>query len=82
MEKVEGLRIFKMRVRELSKHGEDISTPRACHEGQKPLIECARHDFKIMYFPFLCFLCIFPFIFFYLFGVDKSVAFAPTYPWV
>jgi len=50
-------------------HGEGISTPRVHHKGQQPLIECARHDFKIMYFPFLCFLAFYgPFcIFFYLF---------------
>ena len=29
------------------------------------LIECAKHDFKIMYFPFLIFL--------YFFGVDKGM---------
>ena len=43
-------------------HGEGISTPRVCHEGRQPLIECARHDFKIMYF--------FPFIYiFYVFSL-------------
>ena len=38
-------------------HGEGISTPCVHHKGRQPLIECARHDFKIMYFPF--FFCIF-----------------------
>jgi len=42
-------------------HREGISTPHAHHKGRKPLIECAKHDFQIMYFPFFIFLCIFPF---------------------
>ncbi|KAL5172794.1 hypothetical protein HKD37_16G045469 [Glycine soja] len=42
-----GLRILKIRVRELFTHGEGISTPRAYHKGRQPLIECAKHDFKI-----------------------------------
>jgi len=50
-----GLQILKRRVRELSTHGEGISTPCARHKGRLPLIECAKHDLKIMYFPFLCF---------------------------
>jgi len=54
-------------------HEEGISTPRACHEGRQPLIECAKHDFK---------LCIFPFYVYYFFWVDKGVALAPTYPLV
>ena len=72
MEKVEGLCVLKMRVRELFAHGEGINTPRVRHKGRQPLIECARHDFKIMYFSF--------FYVFYLFGVDKGVALASTYP--
>ena len=36
-------------------HGEGISTPRVRHKGRQPLIECARHDFKIMYFSFFMF---------------------------
>ena len=54
-QKGEGLRILKMRVRELFMHREGISTPRIHHKGWQPLVEWARHDFKIMYFPFLCF---------------------------
>jgi len=73
MEKVEGLRILKMRVRESFTHRESISNPRARHKGRQPLIECANHDFNIIYFPFLCF-------FFYFFGVDKGVSLAPTNP--
>ena len=46
-----GLRILKIRVQELFTHGEGISTPRVHHKGRQPLIECAKHDFKIMYFP-------------------------------
>ena len=46
-------------------HGEGISTPCVRHKGRQPLIECARHDFKIMYFPFFMFLFLF-------FGVDKG----------
>jgi len=62
-----------MRDQELFTHGEDISTPHARHKGRKPLIECAKHDFKIMYFPFYVY---------YFFGVDKGVALAPMYPQV
>ena len=50
------LRILKKRVRELFTHREGISTPHALHKGRQPLIECAKHDFKITYFPFLCLL--------------------------
>jgi len=71
--KDQGLQILKMRVQELFTHGEGISTPCARHKGWQPLIECAKHDFKIMYFPFYVFL---------LFGVDKGIALAPTYPQV
>jgi len=49
------LQILKIRVRELFTHGEGISTPRARHKGQQHLIECANHDFKLVYFPFLYF---------------------------
>ena len=69
--KDKGLWILKMRVRELLTQGEGISTPRARPKGRKPLIECAKHDFKILYFPFFIF-----------FGVDKGVALASTYPQV
>ena len=48
-------------------HGEGISTPCVRHKERRPLIECANHDFKIMYFLF-SFLCIFlPSMFFLLF---------------
>ena len=67
------MQILKRRVRVLFTHGEGISTPRARHKGRQPLIECAKHVFKTMYFPFLYFL---------FFGVDKGVALAPTYPQV
>ena len=77
-----GLRVLKMRVLELFTHRKGISTPCACHKGRQPLIECAKHDFKIVYFPFLYFLCIFPFYVYYFLGVDKGVALAPTYPQV
>ena len=50
-----GLRILKRRVRELFMHREGISTSHAYHKGRQPLIKCAKHDFKIMYFPFVCF---------------------------
>ena len=50
MEMVEGLRILKMKVRESFTHEEGISTPRARHKGQQPLIECANHDFKVCVF--------------------------------
>ena len=87
MEKVEGLCILKMRVRESFTHGEGISTPHARHKGWQPLIERANYDFNIIYFSFyllfslfMFFLCIFPFMFFTFFGVDKGVSLAPTYP--
>ena len=74
MEKVKGLRILKMRVRELFMHEEGISTPCTCHKGRQPLIECARHDFKTMYFPlfyvfyaFSLFIFYYPFLAFYVF---------------
>ena len=72
-------------------HGEGISTPRIRHEGWQPLIECAKHDFKIMYFPFYAFLCfllflcffiLFSFYVFYFFVVDKDISLPPTYPQV
>ena len=53
-------------------HREGISIPRVRHKGQQPLIKCAKSWLLIHFiFPFLCFLS---------FGVDKSGAFAPTYP--
>jgi len=64
MEKVEGLCILKMRVRESLTHGEGISTPHPRHKGRQPLIEFANHDFNIMYFPFYLY---FPFLCFYFF---------------
>ena len=72
MEKVEGLRILKIRVWESFTHGEGINTPRAHHKGWQPLIECANHDFNIiyfpfyLYFPFLCFFTFFGFLCFFL----------------
>ena len=61
-------------------HGEGISTPRVRHKGQQPLIECVKDDFKLFYFPFFTFLCLFmPFCIFYLFVVDKGVSLAPTF---
>jgi len=50
-----GLQILKIRVWEFFTHGEGISTPGACHKGWQSLIKCAKHDFKIVYFPFLYF---------------------------
>jgi len=56
-----------MRVRELFTHGEGISTPRARHKRRQPLIDCAKHDFKTMYFPFFIFFMYFSFLFFFYF---------------
>jgi len=42
-------------------HGKGISTPRVCHKGRQPLINCANHDFKTKYFPFYVFSCLFMF---------------------
>ena len=83
MEKVEGLRILKMRVRELFTHGKGISTPCARHKRWQPLIECANHDFNFIHFPFYLY---FPFLyffylfwlfmfFFYFFGIFKFFTF-------
>jgi len=69
--KDEGLQTLRIRIRELYMHRQGISIPCAHHKGRQPLIECAKHDFQIMYFPFLCF-----------FWVDKGVALAPIYPQV
>jgi len=62
-------------------HREGISTPHVRHKGRQPLIECAGHDFKIMYFPFFMFFLAFygPFCIFYLFVVHKGVSLSPTY---
>jgi len=62
--KDEGLHILKMRVQESFMHGKGISTPRVCHKGRQSLIECANHDFNIIYFPFYHY---FPFLYFLLF---------------
>ena len=61
-------------------HRKGISTPRVHHKGRQPLIECANYDFKIMYFPFLCFFMYFlAFYVFYFFVVDKGVSLTPMY---
>ena len=65
-----GLGILKGRVRELFMQGKGISTPQAHHKGRQRLIECSKHDFKIIYFPFLLLL---------FFQIDKGVALGPTY---
>ena len=54
-------------------HWEGISTPRVCHKGRQPLIECARHDFIFMYFPFLCFFIFLGFLCFLLFWGSTRV---------
>jgi len=68
MERVKGLRILKMRVWELFMHGEGISTPRTRRIGRQPLIECANHDFNIIYFPFYLYLSFSLFMFFTFLG--------------
>jgi len=78
--KDKGLWILKMRVQELFTHGEGISVSHARHKGRQPLIECANHDFKIVYFSLFVFFMFFPFYVFYFFGVDKGIVLAPTYP--
>ena len=67
-----GLRILKRMFRELFTHREGISTPRVRHKGRQPLIKCAKHDFKIIYFSF--------FYYYYFFRIDKGVTLTPTYP--
>ena len=37
-------------------HREGTSTPHARHKGQKPLIECAQRDFRIVYFSLFVYL--------------------------
>ena len=37
-----GLRILRIKVRELFTCGEGISTPRVCHKGQRSLIKCTK----------------------------------------
>ena len=56
-----------MRVRELFTCGKGISTPHVRHKGWQHLIECAKHEFKIVYFPFLYFFMYFPFLYFLFF---------------
>ena len=70
MERVKGLRILKMRVWELFMHGEGISTPRTRRIGRQPLIECANHDFNIIYFPFYLYSS-FLYIFFTVLGSTR-----------
>ena len=63
-------------------HGEGISTPRVRHKGRQPLIECAKMSSNCFIFPFLrslAFMSFMPFIYFFLFVVDKGVSLAPTY---
>ena len=63
MEKVKGLHILKMKVRELFMHGEGISIPRARHKGRQSLIKCANHDFAIYFiFPFFLSFSLFMFL--------------------
>jgi len=51
-----GLRILKIRVRELFTLGEGISTPRTHHKGRQPLIECAKMWLQNYFiFPFIIF---------------------------
>ena len=54
-------------------HGEGISTPRVCHKGRQPLIECANMTSILFYFPFYVFMSFYEFCIFYLFVVEKGV---------
>ena len=68
------MRILRIRIRELFTRMKGISTPRVRHKGRQPLIGCAKSRLQYLFvFPFLCFL---------IFGVNKSVTLAPTYPQV
>ena len=71
-------------------HREGISTPHARHKGRQPLIKCAISCLQfILFSPFLrfyvfslfyVFLAFYgPFVFFYLFVVDKGVTLDPMY---
>jgi len=51
-----GLRILRIKVRELFMYGEGISTPRVRHKERQPLIECAKSWLQyLFYFPFFMF---------------------------
>jgi len=60
-------------------HGESISTPRVRHKRRQPLIKCTNMTSICFIFPFTFFMSSIPFVFFYLFVVDKGVSLAPTY---
>jgi len=61
-------------------HEEDISTPRVRHKGRQALIECARHDFKIMYFPFFyVFLAFYGFFLYFLSFCGRQGCFPRSY---
>jgi len=64
-EKVKGMWILKIRVRESFTHGEGISTLRVRHKGRQPLIECANHELHIIYFPFFCLFSFFVYFIFF-----------------
>ena len=50
-----GLRILRIKVRELFTCGEGISTPRVCHKGQRSLIKCTKSWLQHLFiFPFSC----------------------------
>ena len=76
-----GLQILSMKGSRVDfMHGEDISTPRVRHKGQQPLIECANHDFKIMYFPFSCvFVYFLAFYVFFLLFCGRQGCFPRSY---
>ena len=60
-------------------HGEGISTPRVRHKGRQPLIKYAKMTSNCFIFPFFMFVFLRPFLYFYIFVVDKGVSLAPTY---
>jgi len=63
-----GLRILKIKVRELITHREGISTPHTHHKGRQPLIECANYVFS----PFLLLL-------FFLFFLSRQGCYPCSY---
>ena len=66
-QKDDGLRILKMRVRELfSRTGKVLAPHVRPSQGTTAATRVCKYDFKTMYFPFLCFYVFFPFLIFFI----------------
>ena len=73
--KKRGLRILKIRVRELFTCGEGISTPHVRLKGRQHLIECANMTLIFMFH----FMFLYPFYIFSFLWSTRVFPFAPTY---